>query len=119
MKEYKVIYQVIGGGQAEMLTYAGNRADAIRFVEYIRRGKVKSARLVNRKKGTAPPPVTAATGIDYMMQEAEAMVKANAHSGRAIGQFLRLKLSYAISDKEIRRACEWIVRQVEDRDAKK
>jgi hypothetical protein len=122
MREYEVHYKSnYHGGEGKVYVFASDRADAIHFVEGQYRGaKAKSARLVNRKKVSHPEPsilYTAEAGVDKLMTEAEAQVKANAHSGRAIGRFLRLKLSYALTDKELRRACEWIVRQVEQKDA--
>jgi hypothetical protein len=104
-----------------MQTYASSRDDAIQFVRELRRVQVTSAKLTSRKKDEAapvPPPAFAELGTDYMLREAKDMVMANAHSGRAIARYLRLKLATALSDAEIRRACEWVVRQVDQRDGK-
>jgi hypothetical protein len=120
MREYQVTYKYPDGRNGTFYTFANDRADAIQFTGDTYRVKVTAARLVNRKKVSHPEPsilYTAEAGVDKLMTEAEAQVKANAHSGRAIGRFLRLKLSYALTDKELRRACEWIVRQVEQKDA--
>lgn len=114
MREYIVKY-TNHGVPCEVSAFAVDRRDAMRFVTRTYRGsKVKSARMLNKKE-TNVAPVTKAD--EDMLAKAKDQVKANAHSGRAIGQYLRQVLATALCDAEIRRVCEWIVRQVEDRDA--